>query len=175
LRGRRHFSCISGSEFAPWIDLEAFNMSSTLLEIAPALDYAGIFDRLERSLSEQLPRVTAERAAAPRLLAELMALPPRERRRAAVAEPRFHLYSLAAHALDVAQEEASADLSAAFALVRVARLVAERLDVRRCGQAALDELCERALQMEANLLLAWGGVPVRLPAHEMAGAALALW
>ncbi len=133
-------------------------MNSTLMDTAPVLEYAGIFDRLERSLDEHLPRVAGERARAPRLLAELLALPDRERRRAVLAERRFHLYALAAHALERAGAEARTDLASSLGLARLARLVAARTDARHCGQAALEELRERSLAAEANLLLALGGV-----------------
>jgi hypothetical protein len=130
--------------------------TTTLTDIAPA-DYAGIFDRLERTLEEQLPRVAVERASAPRLLAQLEALPERERRRTVLGERRFHLYALAAHALERA-EEVGADLGAAFGLVRLARLIASRVDTRLCGEAALEELRDRALRAEATLFLAAGGL-----------------
>ena len=138
-------------------------MNSTLLDTNPRLEYAGIFDRLERSLDEHLPRVAGERARAPRLLAELLALPERERRRTVLAERRFHLYALAAHALERAGTEARADLPASLGLARLARLIAARTDSRHCGQAALEELRERAVAAEANLLLALGGVGTAPP------------
>jgi len=135
-------------------------MPTPLSHTAPALDYAGIFDRLERSLNEHLPRVAGERAKAPQLLAELLALPLRERRQAALDDSRFHLYTLAAHALERAKEEAGTDLATAFGLARLARLLASRVSVRFCGRVAVEELRERALAVEANLLLACGGLPV---------------
>ncbi|HZF08538.1 MAG TPA: hypothetical protein VFE33_07090 [Thermoanaerobaculia bacterium] len=135
-------------------------MSTPLSATVPGLDYTGIFDRLERSLNEHLPRVAGERAQAPQLLAELLALPLRERRRAALGERRFHLYTLAAHALERAKEETRSDLATAFGLARLARLIASRVSARLCGRAALEELRERALAAEANLLLACGGLPV---------------
>jgi hypothetical protein len=135
-------------------------MPTPLSHTAPALDYAGIFDRLERSLDEHLPRVAGERASTPQLLAELQALSLRERRRAVLDENRFHLYTLAAHALERAKEEARTDLATAFGLARLARLIASRVSARLCGRAALEELRERALAVEANLLLAWGGLPI---------------
>jgi hypothetical protein len=133
-------------------------MNSTLLDTAPVVEYAGIFDRLERALDEQLPRVAGERERAPRLLAELLALPERERRRTVLAERRFHLYSLAAHALERAGAGARTDAVASLGLARLARLIAARTDARHCGQAALEDLRERALAAEANLLLALGGL-----------------
>jgi len=138
-------------------------MDSTLLDTAPAHEYAGIFDRLERALDEHLPRVAGEHARAPWLLAELLALPGRERRRAALDEHRFHLYTLATHALERAEEEAGSDLAAALDLARLGRLVASRTGSRHCGQAALEELRERALAVEAKLLLAFGGLRPVVP------------
>ena len=133
-------------------------MNSTLLNTAPAADYAGIFDRLDRSLDEQAKRVSAERASAPRLLAELLALPERARRRAVLGESCFHLYTLAEHSLERAGETAQTNLPAALDLARLARLIASRMGSRGCGKAALEELRERALAMEARLLLAFGGL-----------------
>jgi hypothetical protein len=138
-------------------------MNSTFLDTAPAVEYAGIFDRLDRSLAEHAKRVAGERAAAPRLLAELLALPERARRRAALGEPRFHLYTLADHALERAGEKAGTDRSASLDLARLARLLASRVGSRECGKAALEELRERALATEARLLLAFGGLRPALP------------
>jgi hypothetical protein len=157
-RPPQHFSRIEVASAKN--ELENTNMDSTLLDTAPALEYAGIFDRLERSLDEQLPRVAGERARAPRLLAELLALPERERRRAARGHHRFHCYALGAHALERAEVEAGTDLCAALDLARLGRLLASRTDSRHCGQAALEELRQRALAVEAKLLLAFGGVAV---------------
>jgi hypothetical protein len=146
-------------------------MSANVVDTAPAVNYAGMFDRLERSLTEELPRVARERASAPRLLAELLSLPVRERRRRIVGQPRFQLYALAAHALERAAEEARTDLGAALILARTARLIASRVCPRRNGWAAVEDLRERALAVEANLLLAWGGIPIppgALPALRFA-------
>jgi len=133
-------------------------MNNSLLNTAPAVDYAGIFDRLERSLDEQVKRVAGERASAPRLLAELLELPERLRRRAVLGQTCFQLYTLADHALERAAEKAGTDLAAALDLARLARLIASRMGSRHCGKAALEELCERSLKAEANLLLAFGGL-----------------
>jgi hypothetical protein len=133
-------------------------MDSTLLDTAPAVDYAGIFDRLAHSLDEQAKRVAAERASAPRLLAELLALSERARRRAVLGEPCFHSYTLADHSLECAGERAETDLGAALDLARLARLIASRMRSLECGKAALDDLRERALATEARLLLALGGL-----------------
>jgi hypothetical protein len=138
-------------------------MTIRLQTTAP--DYAGIFDRLERTLDEQLPRVAGERGSAPRLLAELMTLPTRERRRRILGQQRFHLYALAAHVLERAREEARTDLGQALNLARTARLIASRVCPRRNGEAAVEELRELALAVEANLLLAWGGIPI--PAESL--------
>ncbi len=138
-------------------------MNSTLLDTSPAVEYAGVFDRLDRSLAEQAKRVAGEHAAAPRLLAELLALPERACRRAALGEPRFHLYTLADHALERAREKAATDLCASLDLARLARLLASRVGARECGKAALEELRERALATEARLLLALGGLRPALP------------
>ena len=138
-------------------------MNSTLLDTAPAVDYAGIFDRLDRSLDDQARRVAGERTSAPRLLAELLALPERARRRAVLGEPRFHLYTLADHALERAGESVGTDLCAALDLARLARLIASRVEARECGNAGLEELRARALATEARLLLAFGGLRPALP------------
>jgi hypothetical protein len=137
-------------------------MNRTLLDTAPA-DYAGIFDRLERSLDEQLPRVAGERAKAPRLLAELLALPERQRRHAVLADRRFRGYALASHALERAGDEGVDNPCSALQLARLARLIASRTEARRGGRAAVEELCARSLEAEANLLLACGGVRLGVP------------
>ncbi|HTQ79814.1 MAG TPA: hypothetical protein VMM92_07445 [Thermoanaerobaculia bacterium] len=146
-------------------------MKTTLFETSPASDYAGVFDRLERALEEQAPRVAGEMASAPELLAELLALPERMRRRVAISQCRYHLYSLAAHALERATEEARLDLCSAYELVRLARLIASRVSPRLCGEAVLEELRDRSLLAEANLVLACGGIapaPRSEPALELA-------
>lgn len=115
--------------------------------------YRAALARATEGTLSRIPRVNAEKAAAPELLAELLALAEGERETTIAVDPRFHSYALAAHALKHCEMAVRRDPVQARNLSRLARTVAEQVEPRSCGgTAALADLAAYALAMEADAL-----------------------
>lgn len=72
--------------------------------------------------------VDRERAEAPALVAELLALPPREQVESAAADPRLRSFGVGEHLIELATEQLAGDLAAAEHRARLALEVAERIE-----------------------------------------------
>lgn len=118
-----------------------------------ALDDPEAFESsMEKALS-QSGRIAEERAAAPALLAALLALPTAERETAVVLEPRYQSYTLASYTLERCAKAVFHDPALARELARLARAIVLQTDPWTCGgSAALADLEVYALAMEANAL-----------------------
>lgn len=115
------------------------------------LDDSQAMDSMLRDLLSRTNRVAGERAQAPTLLADLLAMPQAERDAAVAAEERFHTYSLASYTLERCEKLVSHDPVMAGELARLARSISSRVDPGHCGgSAALADLEAYALAMEAN-------------------------
>lgn len=115
--------------------------------------YRAALARATEGTLRRIPRVNAEKAAAPELLAELLALTENEREATVAVDPRFHSYALAAYALKRCEMAVPRNPDQARVLSRLARMVSEQVDPRSCGgTAALADLAAYALAMEADAL-----------------------
>lgn len=104
-----------------------------------------------RTVLRRTSQVAAERASAPALLAELLALPNQERDSAVAAQARFQNYSLAAYTLERCEKVVLHDPIMAGELAHLARAIAQQADPRECGgAAALADLEAYAMAMEGN-------------------------
>lgn len=98
-------------------------------------------------------RVREERDVAPALLAELLALPTRDRETAVVIHPQYQSYTLASYILGRCAKAVFHDPTLARELARLARTIAAQSNPRSCGgAAALADLEAYALAMEGNSL-----------------------
>ncbi|HVG06980.1 MAG TPA: hypothetical protein VNM67_04690 [Thermoanaerobaculia bacterium] len=138
---------------------------------------AALFRAAEGTL-RSLPRVQAEKAAAPHLLAELLAMPEIERETALALDGRLHSYALASYILTCCETEILRDPDQGRALARLARTVTEQVDPRSCGgTAALADLEAYSFAMEGEALRASGDPEQALRAfaesrlHEERGGA----
>src|SRR5262245_36373818 len=98
--------------------------------------YRAALLRAAEGTLRRMPAVRAEKAAAPDLLAELLALPEVERETTLAVDGRFHSYALAAHILKRCETEIPRDPGRGRALARLARAVTEQVDPRSCGGTA---------------------------------------
>jgi len=117
----------------------------SVLEDSDALDHM-----LENVLSRG-SRIAQERAAAPALLEELIAMSDSERETTVTAREAFQTYSLASCTLERCEKVVSHDPRLAEELARLARKIAEQADPGASGgAAALADLEAYALAMEGN-------------------------
>lgn len=111
---------------------------------------------LEHSIagaSRLVPQISAEQAAAPEKLAELLAAPPSEREQLLTSDTRFHTYSLAVQTLRRAATAIFHCPEPALELARLARSITAQVSPRLCGgTAALADLEAYTLAMEGNAL-----------------------
>lgn len=116
------------------------------------LDDPQALDTMLRDLlSRTTARVSGERAQAPALLAELLAMPNQERETAVATQPQFQTYSLASYTLERCEKVVTHDPEMAGELARLARAIAGQADPRQCGgSAALADLEAYAMAMEGN-------------------------
>ncbi|MES1244684.1 MAG: hypothetical protein ABUT39_23960 [Acidobacteriota bacterium] len=115
------------------------------------LDDPNAMDSMLRDLLSRNDRVSQERAQAPALLAELLAMPNQEREAAVAAQPQFQTYSLASYTLERCEKVVTHDPVMAGELARLARVIAVQADPRQCGgSAALADLEAYATAMEGN-------------------------
>lgn len=132
-------------------DLRGRILDQTLGKAGPSPQYDS-FNLNDDTLS-RISKIAEEKALAPDLLDELLALPFSERERAVAVQPRFQTYSLASHVLQRCATAVFHDPSSARELARLARTIAEQADPRACGgAAALTDLQAYSLAMEGNAL-----------------------
>jgi len=128
---------------------------SRLREVAAEEDggYRAALIRAAAGTLRRIPAVRAEKAAAPDLLAELLAMPEVERETALALESRFHSYALASYILKRCETEIPRDPGQGRVLARLARAVTEQVDPRSCGgTAALADLAAYSFAMEGETL-----------------------
>lgn len=115
--------------------------------------YRAALVRAAEGTLRRIPTVRAEKAAAPDLLAELLALPEVERETALALDGRFHSYALAAYILKRCETEIPRNPGQGRALARLAHGVTEQVDPRSCGgTAALADLEAYSFAMEGEAL-----------------------
>lgn len=119
--------------------------------------YQAALIRAAEDTLRRIPAVREEKAAAPDLLAELLALPDIERETALVLDPRFHSYALASYVLKRCETEIQRDPGRGRALARLGRAVAEQVDPRSCGgPASLADLEAYAHALEGEAIRSSG-------------------
>jgi hypothetical protein len=115
--------------------------------------YRTALARAAEGTLRRLPGVRAEKAAAPDLLAELLAMSDVEREASLAVEIRFQSYALAAYVLKRCETLIPRNPDEGRELARLARAVTEQVDPRSCGgTAALADLEAYALAMEGESL-----------------------
>jgi tetratricopeptide (TPR) repeat protein len=130
---------------------------------AKGLEYQHAFDHSAEQAFQLLPQVAEEKAAAPALLSELMALPVAEREAAVEAGRRFQTYALATLTLNRSERAVHQDPAVARELAHLGYVVASRLDPRHCGgTAAQVDLEAYALAAEGNALRVAGDLRAAL-------------
>jgi tetratricopeptide (TPR) repeat protein len=102
------------------------------------------WDRIFAKLEQRLVLVAAERAAAPRLLGELLQRPAAERSALVHARRPFQSLALCDLLLDRSFEAGGYDSSEATALAQLGVLVADHLDTRYYGSAVVHDMKARA-------------------------------
>ena len=126
------------------------------------------FDLNDDTLS-RISKIAEEKALAPDLLDELLALPLPERETAVAVQSRFQTYSLAAHTLQRCAKAVFHDPVSARELARLARTITGQADPRACGgAAALTDLQAYSLAMEGNALRLAGDLDGALVLFEEA-------
>jgi len=132
-------------------------------------DYEAAFCRSSKRALEHLERVTSEQASAASHLSALLALPRSQRERTLRAEPRFHSYSFATHALARSELEVSREPAMAWELARLARSITPYIDPRACGGIeALSDLEAYSLAVQGNTFRVHGDFQAALKAFSMA-------
>lgn len=134
---------------------ECAECRSRLRQVAAQEDgsYRAALIRAAEGTLRRIPAVRAEKAAAPDLLAELLAMPEVERETALAVDGRFHSYALASHILKRCETEIPRDPDRGRALSRLARSVTGQVDPRSCGgTAALADLEAYSFAMEGEAL-----------------------
>ena len=115
--------------------------------------YRAAMRRATADTLRRIPGVRAEKAAAPDLLAELLALPEVERETALAVDTRHHTYALASYILKRCEAVVLREPGEGRELARLARSVAEQVDPRSCGgTAALADLEAYGFAMEGEAL-----------------------
>lgn len=116
-------------------------------------DYRTALARAAEDTMRRLPRVSAEKFAAPTLMAELLSLAEPERETAIAVEVRFHSYALASYMLRRCESGLPHDPDRFRELARLARGIIDQVDPRSCGgTAALADLTSYALALEGEAL-----------------------
>ncbi len=134
---------------------ECAECRSRLREIAAEEDgaYRAALTRATEGTLRRLPAVRAEKAAAPDLLAELLAMPEVERETALALDGRFHSYALASYILKRCETEIPRDPDQGRTFAKLARAVTGQVDPRSCGgTAALADLEAYSFAMEGEAL-----------------------
>jgi tetratricopeptide (TPR) repeat protein len=102
------------------------------------------WDRIFANLEQRLVLVAAERAAAPRLLSDLLQRPAAEWSTLVHASRPFQSLALCDLLLDRSFETGGYDSSEAIALAQLGILVADHLDTRHYGSAVVHDMKARA-------------------------------
>ena len=102
------------------------------------------WDRIFAKLVPRLELIISERAAAPRLLDDLLQRPTAERNALVHAGRRFQSLALCELLLDLSFDAGCRDSSEAIALAKLGILVADHLDTRHYGLAVVHDLKARA-------------------------------
>jgi tetratricopeptide (TPR) repeat protein len=102
------------------------------------------WDRIFAQLEQRLARFASERAAAPRLLDDLLQRPAAERNALVHAGRRFQSLALCDLLLDLSFDAGGRDSFEAIALAKLGILVADHLDTRYYGSAVVHDLKARA-------------------------------
>ncbi len=102
------------------------------------------FDRIFAKLEQRLAMIDSERAAAPRLLGELLQRPAAERGALVHASRRFQTLALCDLLLDRSCDAGSCDSVAAADFAGLGIAVADHLDVRYYGSAVVHDMMARA-------------------------------
>lgn len=102
--------------------------------------FARPLDRAADRVVRLAGRLDRERSAAARGVAQLVALPERERRRTVRIEPRLRTWAVAREALDLSARSRTEDPAMAEDLSALALAVAEHLPRRTYGRAVLEDL-----------------------------------
>lgn len=134
---------------------ECAECRARLKELANQEDggYRAALKRAAEDTLRRIPAVRAEKAAAPDLLAELLALPEVERETAVTVDGRLHSYALASYILKRCETVVPRDPDQGRELARLARTVTEQVDPRSCGGASsLADLEAYAHAMEGEAL-----------------------
>ncbi len=103
-----------------------------------------VWDRMFAKLEQRIILAAAERAAAPRLLADLLQRPVHEWRALVHASRRFQSLAICDLLLDMSLEAGCRDSSEATALAQLGILIADQLDVRHYGAAMVHDMKARA-------------------------------
>lgn len=134
---------------------ECAECRSHLRQVATEEDggYRAALIRAAEGTLRRAPAVLAEKAAAPDLLAELLAMPEVERESALALDGRFHSYALCSYILKRCETEVLLDPGQGRVLARLARTLIEQVDSRSCGgTAALADLEAYSFAMEGESL-----------------------
>lgn len=102
------------------------------------------FDRIFAKLEQRLAMIDSERAAAPRLLGELLQRPAAERGALVHASRRFQTLALCDLLLDRSCDAGGCDSVAAADFAGLGIAVADHLDVRYYGSAVVHDMMARA-------------------------------
>jgi tetratricopeptide (TPR) repeat protein len=118
----------------------------------PEGDYGPVITSAERRLQFHARALAAERAEAPRRLAELLEQPPERREMLLRNHPHFQTWGLLERLLDHTQEQCFGDPLAAESLSRLALCLTDVLDVYRYGDERIEDMRARAWSYVANSL-----------------------
>ncbi|HEX2254403.1 MAG TPA: hypothetical protein VHQ65_14135 [Thermoanaerobaculia bacterium] len=121
-------------------------------ERAAQHDYRRMFERVGRDLAAREQVFGEERRATAGLSAELTALPAAERRRMALADSRFHTWSVVDALVEESRALSTYETAGAEGLARLAIDLAERLDEDRYSAASTFDLRARAHAQLGNVL-----------------------
>lgn len=142
-------------------------LRQSLGKAGPKPEYDSL-DLTEDTLT-RISRIAEEKAMAPELLDELLALSGSEREKAIAVEPRFQTYSLASHALQRCGKAVFHDPAYARELAQIARTISNQTDPRYCGgAAALADLQAYSMAMEGNALRVSGDLDAALTRFDEA-------
>ncbi len=117
---------------------------------AESFDYAAAFTKVRRETELRQAALTAERAAAPELLRELLAQPADRRQLLAAASPRYHTWAFCELLLDAAGEPGFPAPAHALGLARLGVDVAGHLAPAVYGEARVNDLRARAWAVLGN-------------------------
>lgn len=131
-----------------WLDSVLANVSA--LERPGGQEYQRAFDRAFTKLDLESDRLSASRAAAPELLAELLAQPPQGRHLLIRNLARFQSWGLAELMLQEAERVQAADSGRSAELARLALAVADRLGISAEIEAFVHDLRARAWSQIGN-------------------------